>query len=184
MAQHPAWHLPLGYKDGEFGAEKVPSGAYLGDRDMFLFRVDGNRDLDDPTDRRHAGSVPRIHSPLSLLITKSPEMSVKTSMNARTSLGSVGKPGLGSTRTAPMVGRPQSDNFNAIPRIAHGDEIVYSREAKKAHARGHELLQPTKPVAVSAGEAVTWETATGSNTGSAWTSPAEFLYSDIVPAIR
>ncbi len=55
MAQHPAWHLPLGYKDGEFGAEKVPSGAYLGDRDMFLFLVDGNRDLDDPTDRTHAG---------------------------------------------------------------------------------------------------------------------------------
>src|SRR4051794_1158177 len=54
-AQHPAWHLPLGYKDGEFGAEKVPSGAYLGDRDMFLFLVDGNRDLDDPTDRTHAG---------------------------------------------------------------------------------------------------------------------------------
>ena len=22
MADHPAWHLPLGYKDGEFGAEK------------------------------------------------------------------------------------------------------------------------------------------------------------------
>src|SRR3954470_6315435 len=55
MAQHPAWHLPLGYKDGEFGAEKVPSGAYLGDRDIFLFLVDGNRDLDDPTDRTHAG---------------------------------------------------------------------------------------------------------------------------------
>src|SRR5436305_3198918 len=55
MAQHPAWHLPLGYKDGEFGAEKVPSGAYLGDRDMFLFLVDGNRDLDDPTDRTQAG---------------------------------------------------------------------------------------------------------------------------------
>jgi hypothetical protein len=55
MAQHPAWHLPLGYKDGEFGAEKIPSGAYLGDRDMFLFLVDGNRDLDDPTDRTHAG---------------------------------------------------------------------------------------------------------------------------------
>ena len=54
-AKHPAWHLPLGYKDGEFGAEKVPSGAYLGDRDMFLFLVDGNRDLDDPTDRSHAG---------------------------------------------------------------------------------------------------------------------------------
>jgi len=55
MAQHPAWHLPLGYKDGEFGAERVPSGAYLGDRDMFLFLVDGNRDLDDPTDPTHAG---------------------------------------------------------------------------------------------------------------------------------
>jgi hypothetical protein len=55
MALHPAWHVPLGYKDGEFGAEKVPSGAYLGDRDMFLFLADGNRDLDDPTDRSHAG---------------------------------------------------------------------------------------------------------------------------------
>ncbi len=55
MADHPAWHLPLGYKDGEFGAAKVPSGAYLGDRDMFLFLVDGNRDLDDPTDRTNAG---------------------------------------------------------------------------------------------------------------------------------
>ena len=55
MAQHPAWHLPLGYKAGEYGAERVPSGAYLGDRDMFLFLVDGNRDLDDPTDRTHAG---------------------------------------------------------------------------------------------------------------------------------
>jgi len=55
MAQHPAWHLPLGYKDGEYGAEPVPSGAYLGDRDMFLFLVDGNRTLDDPTDRTDAG---------------------------------------------------------------------------------------------------------------------------------
>ena len=40
MAQHPAWSLPLGYKDGVFGAERVPSGAYLGDRDMFLFLCD------------------------------------------------------------------------------------------------------------------------------------------------
>ena len=55
MTQHPAWSLPLGYKDGVFGAERVPSGAYLGDRDMFLFLVDGNRDLDDPTDRTDAG---------------------------------------------------------------------------------------------------------------------------------
>src|SRR5437899_11313387 len=55
MADHPAWQQPLGYKDGVVGAERVPSGAYLGDRDMFLFLVDGNRDLDDPTDRTHAG---------------------------------------------------------------------------------------------------------------------------------
>jgi Domain of unknown function (DUF932) len=55
MAAYPAWHLPLGYKDGEYGAEKVPSGAYLGDRDMFLFIVDGNRDLDDPSDSTRAG---------------------------------------------------------------------------------------------------------------------------------
>ena len=60
MTQHPAWHLPLGYKDGEYGAERVPSGAYLGDRDMFLFLVDGNRDLDDPTDRTHAGLFRRF----------------------------------------------------------------------------------------------------------------------------
>jgi Domain of unknown function (DUF932) len=55
MAAHPSWSLPLGYKDGVYGAERVPSGAYLGDRDMFLFLVDGNRDLDDPTDSTHAG---------------------------------------------------------------------------------------------------------------------------------
>ena len=55
MAVHPAWQLPLGYKDGVFGAARVPSGAYLGDRDMFLFLVDGNRDLDDPTDSSRSG---------------------------------------------------------------------------------------------------------------------------------
>ncbi len=55
MVSHPAWQLPLGYKDGVWGAERVPSGAYLGDRDMFLFLVDGNRDLDDPTDASRSG---------------------------------------------------------------------------------------------------------------------------------
>ena len=63
MASHPAWQLPLGYKDGVFGAERVPSGAYLGDRDMFLFLVDGNRDLDDPTDTLPVWPVPRVHPP-------------------------------------------------------------------------------------------------------------------------
>jgi Domain of unknown function (DUF932) len=55
MVDHPAWHLPLGCKDGVYGAELVPSGAYLGDRDMFLLLVDDNRDLEDPTDGSHAG---------------------------------------------------------------------------------------------------------------------------------
>jgi len=55
MVSHPAWQLPLGYKDGVWGAERIPSGAYLGDRDMFLFLVDGNRDLDDPTDTSRSG---------------------------------------------------------------------------------------------------------------------------------
>ena len=55
MASHPAWHLPLGYQDGVWGAPRVPSGAYLGDRDLFLFLVDGNRGLDDPTDRSGSG---------------------------------------------------------------------------------------------------------------------------------
>ena len=41
MARHPAWSLPLAYKDGVYGAERVPSGAYLGDRDMFLFLCAG-----------------------------------------------------------------------------------------------------------------------------------------------
>ena len=27
LTQHPAWSLPLGYKDDVFGAERVPSGA-------------------------------------------------------------------------------------------------------------------------------------------------------------
>jgi hypothetical protein len=45
MAPHPAWHLPLAYKDGVMGAERVASGAHLGDRDMFLFLVDGKLSL-------------------------------------------------------------------------------------------------------------------------------------------
>src|SRR5713226_7334097 len=49
------------------------------------------------------------YQPLSLLMTNSPEMSVKTSLNARGLFGSIGSPGLGSstTRTAPTVESPQ-----------------------------------------------------------------------------
>jgi len=52
-ARHPQWHLPLAYKDGEWGAERVPSGAYMSDRDLFLFLVDSDRTLDDPVDPTH-----------------------------------------------------------------------------------------------------------------------------------
>ena len=49
------------------------------------------------------------YQPLSLLMTNSGEMSVKTSLKARGFVGSVGSPGLGSrtTRTTPTVGSPQ-----------------------------------------------------------------------------
>lgn len=51
----PALQLPMGYKDGKWGGELVPSGAYLGDRDMFVMLIDGNRGLDDPTDSSNGG---------------------------------------------------------------------------------------------------------------------------------
>lgn len=34
------WRPPLGYKDGQWGAELVPSGLYAGDRDCFMFLVE------------------------------------------------------------------------------------------------------------------------------------------------
>src|SRR4029077_14110025 len=55
MALHPAWHLQLGYQDGEDGTEKEPFGAYLGDRVIVVLLVDSMRDLADPTDASHAG---------------------------------------------------------------------------------------------------------------------------------
>jgi hypothetical protein len=51
MTAHPEWKLPMGYKNGEWGAELVPSGAYLGDRDMFVMLIDGNRSLESPTNQ-------------------------------------------------------------------------------------------------------------------------------------
>ncbi len=55
----------------------------------------------------------------------------------------------------------EADNLDATPRLSHGDEVVYSLEAKKARAKGEILLQPASPLAVSAGEAVTWENQPG-----------------------
>jgi hypothetical protein len=60
---------------------------------------------------RRSWIIQPSYQPLSLLMTNKPEMSVKMSMKASTSSGSVGKPGFGSTtsRTAPRVGSPQSN---------------------------------------------------------------------------
>ena len=55
MAQAPGLAPTARIQGRRIRRRTVPSGAYLGDRDMFLFLVDGNRDLDDPTDRTHAG---------------------------------------------------------------------------------------------------------------------------------
>lgn len=44
-----------------------------------------------------------------------------------------------------------------MPDTEFGDEIVHAAEARLARARAGELLTPAAPLAVSAGEAVTWE---------------------------
>jgi hypothetical protein len=44
--QAGGWQLPLGYENGKWGAPMVPSGAYAGDRDMFLFMVDYSRPIE------------------------------------------------------------------------------------------------------------------------------------------
>src|SRR2546429_7846938 len=64
------------------------------------------------------------YQPLSLLMTNSGSMSVKTSMKAFGSLGSVGKPGFGSRAAGevPVVGRPQLG-----PGAGSGDASVARR---------------------------------------------------------
>lgn len=46
MTEGTGWQLPKGYKDGRWGAELVPSGAYASDRDVFLFMVDYSRPIE------------------------------------------------------------------------------------------------------------------------------------------
>ena len=46
---------------------------------------------------------------------------------------------------------------DAMPRSEVGDDIVHAAEARLARARADQCLTPVEPVAVSAGEAVTWE---------------------------
>ncbi|MCR4339211.1 MAG: hypothetical protein NUW01_04905, partial [Gemmatimonadaceae bacterium] len=55
----------------------------------------------------------------------------------------------------------EADSLDALPRVSHGDEVVYGLEAMKARARGEALLEPTGPVRVSCGEAITWDNQIG-----------------------
>ena len=54
-----------------------------------------------------------------------------------------------------------ADTLDATPRLSSGDEVVYSLEAKRERARGEILLQPSSPIVVSAGEALTAENQPG-----------------------
>jgi len=48
----------------------------------------------------------------------------------------------------------EAANLDAIPRLSHGDEIVYAMEAEKARAKAQALLQLTDPVRLAAGEVI------------------------------
>ena len=50
-----------------------------------------------------------------------------------------------------------AEQQDAIPRISPGDAYIYGREATRARERGRVLLEPTDPVRVSCGEAMTWD---------------------------
>jgi hypothetical protein len=50
-----AWKLPLAYAGGKWGADKVPSGAYASDRDVFLFMVDESRPIEIGQEVLHRG---------------------------------------------------------------------------------------------------------------------------------
>lgn len=41
------WKLPMQYEGGKWSAPLVPGGAYVGDRDLFLFMIDDTKRIDD-----------------------------------------------------------------------------------------------------------------------------------------
>jgi hypothetical protein len=55
LTEGTGWQLPMGYALGKFGAPLVPSGAYAGDRDMFLFMIDPTRGIDLKGDQLFRG---------------------------------------------------------------------------------------------------------------------------------
>ena len=140
MAPHPAWHLPLGYKDGVFGAERVPSGAYLGDRDMFLFLVDGNRDLDDPTDAlaRLACSAGSFSGTAMSEPPPSPWMcSCSASCAAITSSGaSSTSPASGAGTWGVDSGRVDDARLTSVRAALDADPRARSRDAPAGHDPG------------------------------------------------
>ncbi len=48
----------------------------------------------------------------------------------------------------------EANNLDAIPRLSHGDEVVYAAEAERLRQEGHALLHPDRPVVAGAGEMV------------------------------
>lgn len=46
LVERTTFKLPMQYKDGKWGAELVPGGAYASDRDMFLFMVDDEKRIE------------------------------------------------------------------------------------------------------------------------------------------
>ena len=44
----------------------------------------------------------------------------------------------------------EADNLDSIPRLSHGDEVVYTAEAERLRQEGHALLHPDRPVVAGA----------------------------------
>lgn len=65
--QHPAWHLPLDWNN-------TPSGAFRGDRDMFVLMVDGGSIVEDPTITTSSSSGPNDRAMFRGMILRNSEV--------------------------------------------------------------------------------------------------------------
>lgn len=52
-----SWTNPLGYKDGRWGAERVPSGLYASEQDVFMFFVDLEHPIEVRGERLFRGFI-------------------------------------------------------------------------------------------------------------------------------
>jgi hypothetical protein len=64
---HPAWHLPLDWT-------QKPSGAFRGDRDMFVLMVDGGSIVEDPTIRMDSSNGPDARAMFRGMILRNSEV--------------------------------------------------------------------------------------------------------------